>query len=147
MTTEEYKFIVREVIEEVFNKGNLAVADKAYAASYVGYDPSSPEPLRGPEGVKQDISKYRSAFPDLYFTIEDLIGEGDRVVSRFRVTGTHKGELMGIPPTGKRAEVTGISIVRFAGGKIAEEWSNWDALGLMQQLGVVPAPGEAPQAS
>ena len=143
MLTEEYKALVREVIQELFNKGNLAVADQAYAREYVGHDPASPEPLRGPEGVKQDISKYRSAFPDLHFTVEDLIAEGDRVVSRFRITGTHRGELMGIPPTGKRAVVTGISILRFAGGKIAEEWSNWDALGLMQQLGAVPPQEQA----
>jgi len=140
MSTEENKALVREVVEEVFNKKNLAVADRAYARDYVGYDPATPEPIRGPEGVKKDISAYHAAFPDLRFTIEDQIAEGDRVVSRFRCTGTHRGELMGISPTGKRAEVTGISIVRIAGGRIAEEWNAWDALGLMQQLGAVPPP-------
>ncbi len=139
MLTEENKALVREVFEELFSKGNLALADQAYAPDYVGHDPANPEPLRGPEGVKQDISRYRRAFPDLRFTVEDLVAEGDKVVARVTVRGTHQGELMGIAPTGKRAEVTGISIVRFAGGKIAEEWGNWDTLGLLQQIGAVPA--------
>lgn len=141
MNIEEGKAFVREVTMELFDKGNLEVADKAFAQDYIGHDPASPQPIRGPEGVKRDISMYRKAFPDLHCAIEDVIGEGDRIVTRFKMTGTHKGELMGIPPTGRRAEVTGISISRLSGDKIVEDWTNWDAMGLMQQLGVSPEQG------
>ena len=82
---------------------------------------------------------YRSAFPDVHFTIEDLFAAGDKVVSRWTARGTHKGELMGIPATGKQVEVTGMDIDQVSGGKIVGSWNSWDALGLMQQLGVVPS--------
>ena len=85
---------------------------------------------------------YRMAFPDVHFTIDDLIAEGETVVIRWTVTGTHKGELQGIAPTGKHVTVTGMVMSRFAKGKVEEDWINFDALGLMQQLGVVPAPGQ-----
>ncbi len=85
---------------------------------------------------------YRSAFPDLQATVEDQVAEGDKVASRFTFRGTHRGELAGIPPTGNQVEVTGIVISRIEGGKGAEDWSNYDALGMMQQLGVVPPPGQ-----
>ena len=81
---------------------------------------------------------YRGAFPDLHFTLEDVIGEGDRVVVRWTATGTHKAEVMGVPATGKRVAVTGIEVSRFADGKLAETWVNWDALGLLRQLGAIP---------
>lgn len=97
----------------------------------------------GREGFKQFVLMYRSAFPDMHITIEDQIAEGDKVVSRWTARGTHQGELMGIPPTGKQATVTGINIERFANGKFVEEWSNFDALGLLQQLGVVTTLGQA----
>ena len=85
---------------------------------------------------------YRIAFPDVHFTIDDLIAEGERVVIRWTVTGTHKGELQGIAPTGKHVTVTGMVMSRFVKGKVEEDWINFDALGLLQQLGVVPAPGQ-----
>jgi steroid delta-isomerase-like uncharacterized protein len=87
------------------------------------------------------VTMYRSAFPDMRVTIEDLVAEGDKVAARWSVTGTHRGELMGIPATGKRVTVTGIEINRFAGGKLVEHWESFDQLSMMQQLGVVPAPG------
>ena len=86
---------------------------------------------------------YRSAFPDAHFTIEDQIVEGDKVVTRYTATGTQKGELMGIPPTERRVTVTGINITRLDGGKIVEGWTNFDALGMLQQLDVIRAPGQA----
>jgi steroid delta-isomerase-like uncharacterized protein len=84
---------------------------------------------------------YRAAFPDLQFTVEDIIDQDDRVVIRWSSRGTHQGELMGLAPTGKIVTVTGISIDRFADGKVAESWTNWDVLGLMRQLGAAPPPG------
>jgi len=85
---------------------------------------------------------YLTAFPDLHFTVEDFIAEGDKVVARLTVRGTQQGIFMGIPPTGKHATVTAIDINRMAGGKSVEHWLNMDTLGLLQQLGVIPAPGQ-----
>jgi steroid delta-isomerase-like uncharacterized protein len=97
---------------------------------------------QGLEAYRQFISMYVTAFPDLHFMVEDLIAEGDRVVARYTGQGTHQGDLMGIPPTGKQITVTNILITRIANGKIVEQWLNFDALGMLQQLGVVPAPEE-----
>ena len=138
MSTEENKAIDRRFTEEVWNQGNLAVVDELMSADYDGHDPAMPA---GSEGLKQFVLMYRSAFPDVHLTIEDQIAEGDTVVSRWTARGTHKGELMGIPPTGKQVTVTGMNIERIANGKFVEGWSNYDTLGMLQQLGVVPAPG------
>ncbi|MBI2304513.1 MAG: ester cyclase [Chloroflexi bacterium] len=142
MTREEIKVLVGRFYEDVINKRELAVADEIFALNWVGYDPTSPNPLSGPEGVKREMTMYLSAFPDLRFTVEDLIAAGDKAVVRVTVRGTHKGELMGILPTFKECVVTGIDIHRLYGDRIVETWSNWDALGLLQQLGVVSLPGE-----
>jgi steroid delta-isomerase-like uncharacterized protein len=138
MSAEANKTIARRLIEETFNKGNLAVVDEFCAMNYVGYDPALPNPSRGPVELKQNINMYRTAFPDAHLTVEEQVAEGDTVVSRWTARGTHKGPLMGIPPTGKQATATGITISHFAGGKVVEERVNWDALGLLRQLGVVP---------
>ncbi len=140
MSTEENKALSRRLIEEVWNQGNLAVIDELTAPNYVDHDPT--RPIHGPEGMKQFVSMYLTAYPDTHFTIEDQIAEGDRVVTRWTARGTHKGPLMGIPPTGKQVTVAGISIDRVVNGKLVEDWSSYDALGMMQQLGVVPAPGQ-----
>lgn len=116
------------------------MADEIFAPNHVNHDPNIPMEASGPEGMKQLFGMYKSAFPDGRQTIEDQIAEGDKVVSRWSATGTHQGELMGIPPSGNRAEITGITIDRFAEGKIVESWSNYDLLGLMQQIGAVPSP-------
>jgi steroid delta-isomerase-like uncharacterized protein len=121
----------------------LDLAGEIYDAAYV-YHPD-PHRVKGPEGVKQIVGVYRAAFPDLHLTIEDLIAEGDKVVVRFTARGTHQGDLMGVAPTGKEVTVTGISIVRIAEGKIVEEWENFDALGMMQQIGAVPPPAQPGQ--
>ena len=134
MSTEENKAKVRRIIEEVWNGGNLAVLDELVAPNCVFHDPSTT--LSGPEGIKRYVM-YRMAFPDVHFTIDDLIAEGERVVIRWTVTGTHKGELQGMAPTGRYVRVMGMVISRFAKGKVEEDWINFDALGLMQQLGVV----------
>jgi len=139
--SEENKTLVRRITDEIWNQGTLDVADEIIDASYVGHGFGVELPP-GPEGYKQFVSIYRTAFPDLQFTTEDQVAEGDKVVTRWTARGTHKGELMGIPATGKQIVVTGIDIFRISSGKVVEEWVNWDALGVMQQLGVVPLMGE-----
>jgi predicted ester cyclase len=94
------------------------------------------------EGFKQFISAFRSAIPDLRITQDDVIAEGDKVVTRYTAHGTHQGELQGIPPTGKPVTVTGIETMQVSGGKIVEGWVEFDQLGMLQQLGVIPAPGQ-----
>ena len=145
--SEENKAIVRRQEEELFTQGNLDAADEIYAPNYVGHDPSNPEDIRGLEAAKQAAADYREAFPDLQVIIEDLIAEGDKVAARVRFSGTHQGELDGIAPTGRRVDCTGIVISRIEGGKIAEDWANFDDLGMMQQLGVIPKPGQQPPSS
>jgi steroid delta-isomerase-like uncharacterized protein len=136
--SEQNKAVSRRLVEEVFAAGKLGVADELLDAGFVGHDAAMPDPIRGPNGLKQQASGYREAFPDLELTIEDQIAESEEVATRWTARGTHKGELFGISPTGKQATVDGVTIDRFSGGKIVESWVNWDALGLMQQLGAVP---------
>ena len=138
MSSEQNKTIVRRALEEPWT-GNLDVVDELIASDYIGHDPATPEPLRGPEGVKQFIATYLAAFPDARITVEEQLAEGDLVATRWSGRGTHEGELMGIEPTGKQATVSGLTISRLQGGKIVEEFQNWDTFGLMQQLGAVPA--------
>jgi steroid delta-isomerase-like uncharacterized protein len=140
MSTEENKVNERRLVEEGWNQGNTAVFDELFAADYLGHDTSGP--IHGPEGFKQFYATYRTAFPDTHLTIEDQIAEGDTVASRWTATGTHQGPLTGIPPSGKRVRVTGITISRYASGKIAEEWFSYDTLGMLQQIGAVPEPGQ-----
>jgi steroid delta-isomerase-like uncharacterized protein len=142
--SEENKALVRRQEEELFGSGNLDAADEIYAPDYVGHDPSNPEDVRGLQAAKRAASDYRQAFPDLRVTVEDLIAEGDRVAARLRFRGTHLGELDGIAPTGRRVDCTGIVVSRIEEGKIAEDWANFDDLGMMQQLGLIPEPGQRP---
>ena len=141
MSIEENKALVRREYEEGVNKGNLAVLDEIFAPDYAGHLGGLPEPIRGREAFKRFITTWRTAFPDLYTTIEDMIAEGDRVVVRHTWRGTQKGEFSGISPTGRQVIFTGIDIYRIAGGKIVEEWDNNDDLGMLQQLGAVPPIG------
>ncbi|MGA9348792.1 MAG: DUF429 domain-containing protein [Anaerolineae bacterium] len=134
------KAIIRRWIEECYNKGNLAVADELVATDYVNHSaPLGQAP--GLESEKQYAAMIRSAYPDFYMAIEDQIAEGDKVVTRYTARGTHKGEFLGIPPTGKQITVAGIHIHRIVGGKVVEGWSEFDQLGALQQLGVVPPIG------
>ncbi len=139
MSTEDNKALVRRFYEEVFNKRNLALVDQLCTTNHVFHNP--PTTLHGREEFKQYLSLYITAFPDARFTVEDEIAEGDRVASRYTFRGTHQGELMGIPPTGKQVTVTGIIINRIVNGKSEEGWLNFDALGLLQQIGAIPAMG------
>jgi steroid delta-isomerase-like uncharacterized protein len=124
------KKIVRLLFEEPW-KGNMDVVDEYIA------------PIRGPQGFKAQIEKYLAAFPDARFTIDDQFAEGDRVATRWTARGTHQGELAGISATGKEVTVTGLTFSRFEGGKIVEDWLIWDTLGMLVQLGAVPAPARA----
>ncbi len=136
--SEQNKAIIRRFWDEVGNKGNLAVVDELLATDCVLHGFLGGE-IRGPEGLKQYTSMTLAAFADLHVTVEDEITEGDKVVTRYSARGTHKGEIMGIPPTGKQVAWTGIVITRIAGGKVIEAWANIDRLGLMQQLGAIPS--------
>jgi len=120
MGVEENKAMVRRSIEEVWNKGNLAVVDETMASSYVLHFPG--QDYKGPESFKQMVTMTRTAFPDLHMTIEDMVAEEDKVAYHLTMRGTHRGDFMGIAPTGKQVTITGISIHRFAGGKEAEVW-------------------------
>jgi steroid delta-isomerase-like uncharacterized protein len=142
--SEENKAIVRREIEELFNHtGNLDVAQEVYAPDFVGHDPTMPEDLHGIEAARQFAEGMRSAFPDLTCTIEEQIAEGDKVVTRWSTSGTHEGETEELgPPTGNRMEITGISIERISEGKVVESWDNYDAMGMMQQIGHIPSPEE-----
>ena len=137
MSAEVNKALARRVLEEMFNKGNLDVADELLAPDYVDHDPAMPEDIHGPEGFKQYVSGYRSAFSDLHLEIEDQIAEGDKVVTRWTGTGTHDGELSGIVPTGKQLTLPGMEIVRISGGKLVEGWEGYDTMNMLRQLGVM----------
>lgn len=134
--SEHNKRLVRRLYEETRNKGNFAVADELAAGDLLIHLPT--KEIRGAEGAKQEIVALREAFPDIHFTIDDQIAEGDRVVTRWSAHGTHTGTFLGLPATGKHVRVMGIDIDRFADDKVVECWVNQDDLGLLQKLGVVP---------
>ena len=120
------------------NRRNIDAVDEIYAADFVGHDPTMPEEVRGVEGAREFYGMYQSAFPDVKITIEAQVAEGDTVATRWTGRGTQNGELMGVPPSGNRVEVAGVTISRIEGGKIVEEWDNYDALGMMQGIGAIP---------
>jgi len=137
---EANKAIVVRYIDEVWSQGNLDTLDEISSADAVGHSPVEPNnPVVGIEAGKQTTTVYRAAFPDLHLTIDDMIAEGDKVVVRWSSTGTHQGEFVGIPPTGKQITSTGVVICRIADSVIVETWWAWDALGQLQQLGAIPS--------
>jgi steroid delta-isomerase-like uncharacterized protein len=146
--SEENKMIARRFREEIWNPGNLAIADEICAGDFVwrNLDPLTPDFGPGPAALKQVVTMYRTAFPDVRCTIEDLVAEGDQVVIRWTGRGTNDGNLGNIAPTGKAVTVTGIDILRITGGEIQECWTNWDTLGMLQQLGVSPELAKAKSA-
>jgi len=144
--SDHNKAVVRSLFEELWNKGNLSLADQLFAPAYTHHDSSTPDFGKGPEGERKRVTLYRNALHDLRFVIEDSIVERDTVVTRWSCHGTHKGELNGIAPTGKQVHITGVTISRFSHDKMVEGYVNWDALGLMRQLGVVPELAAKPQA-
>ena len=138
MSAESNMALSRRVLDEAFNAGNIDVIDELVTTDFVNHDAALPEAMIGPDAAKATISGYRSAFPDLRITIEQQIADDQGVATRWSAKGTQEGELMGMPATGKQATVTGITIDRIVEGRIAESWTNWDTLGMLQQLGVVP---------
>ena len=140
MSTEESKEIVRRVNDEVWSKGQLDVIDELIADEFVATVIGAPEQIRGPQGFREFVVMYRTAFPDLRITVDEQVAEGETVVTRWTATGTNEGELMGIPATGKQATTAGININRISGGKLVEGWGLFDQLGLLQQIGAVPTP-------
>jgi steroid delta-isomerase-like uncharacterized protein len=142
MSAEENKAVVRHFWQDHLNTGNATLCEKDFAPDAVNHDPSSPPVLPGPEGMAQLITLYRTAFPDLTATVEDMVAEGDEVAYRLTFHGTNQGELMGMPATGRHVTYTGIGIDKVVNGTITEMWLNFDALGMLQQVGAVPSPGE-----
>ena len=139
MSAEENKAIARRGYEAI-NQNNLDALDEVVASDITDHDPA-PGQAPGLEGVKQWFSSMHSAFSDFRMNVEDMIAEGDKVVARVSLSGTHQGEFMGIDPTGNRVTITGIDILRInAEGKIVEHWGNFDDLSMMQQLGVMEPP-------
>lgn len=146
MSAEENKALVRRYVEEVVNQGNLDLLDEIFAPGFVEYGADTDQ-VSGVEDSKQFFDMLRSGFPDFQGTIEDLFAEGDKVVLRFTFRGTHQGEFMGIAPTAKQVTMSGIDIFRIADGKVVELWGQEDMLGIMQQLGAIPEPGQSEEAS
>lgn len=140
MSAERNKALMRRYYDDVWGRGDLAAGDELIAEAIVDHMPF-PGQAPGRAGHDETVEAITSAFPDRRFTIHDLIAERDRVVGRWTMTATHGGELMGIPATGRPVTMGGIDIARFEGGKIAEIWHIEDVMGMMQQIGVIPAPG------
>ena len=140
-TMTEREALARRFFEDGFTQGRLDAMDEVMSDDFVSHDPQVPTEARGPAAAREVISTYRGAFPDVRMVIEDVVEQRDRVAIRWTATGTHEGELNGLHPTGRHVEVTGMTIQRIAGGRVVEAWSNWDTLGLMQQIGAAPSPG------
>jgi steroid delta-isomerase-like uncharacterized protein len=134
---EENKAIARRFLDELWNRSNFGLVDQLLASDYDGH---SSTVIRGPEGAMEFVPRLRNAFPDFQFSILDQIAEGDKVATRWTIRGTHEGEFQGMPPSGKQIEMTGITVFRIANDKLIEGWTNEDVLGMLQQLGAVPAP-------
>ena len=138
MSPEENKAIVRRYLEAAWNKKNLAVIDEFIAPDLIQHVRNV---LPGREGIIKFFKLIYSSFPDAHLTIEDILAEDDKVMWRFTVRATHTGPFRGIPPTGKPFTLTGMAVTRMRDGQMAENWNETDDLGMLQQLGVIPAPG------
>jgi len=128
--------ILERHTEEVWNEGNLEAVDTYIAQEYVEHDPSVEDQFGGPEGYRRNVERFRAAFPDLEVVIEDAVVEGDTIAMRQRFRGTHRGEFMGIEPTGREVESTSFVFCRVDGEQIVETWVETDVVGLLNQLGV-----------
>ena len=142
MPNEQNEAIARRGFD-MFNSGDTSAAGEIVAEGAVNHDPALPEEASGPDGFAQAVAGYRTAFPDLTLDVQLMVSDGDYVCTRWTSTGTHDGDLMGIPPTGKHVSVTGLSIDKIQDGKIVESWNEWDNAGMMQQLGLVGEPAGA----
>ena len=142
MSTEENKALVRRFFDQMLNQADADAGDELFAVDAVDHA-AFPGQVPGREGFKQAVRMVHGAFADIHYTADDMVAEGDRVTTRWTLRGTQTGEFLGIPPTGNQVTVTGINILRFAGGQIVECWEVWDRLGMLQQLGAVREPGQA----
>jgi predicted SnoaL-like aldol condensation-catalyzing enzyme len=142
VSVEDNKALVRRFVDEVQSGGNIDLIDEICSSEFVNHSipPGIPPDC---EGIKILTAMFRGAFPDSYFTVEDMVAEGDKVVTRKTFHGTHEGEFMGIPPSGRSVSMGLIDIVRISEGRVVEHWSEGDSLGMMQQLGVIPQPGQS----
>jgi len=122
LASEKNKILVRRWLDEVLTRGDLDAADELFTVNYALHDPSFPNDVHGPEGIKRYVTAYRAAFPDLQVAVEDQLAEGDKVVTRWMVRGTHSGEFLGLAPTGDEVTVSGIEFDRMGGGRIDEAW-------------------------
>ena len=140
MSAEENKEKARRLMEEAFGQGKAEVIDEVLDANFVCYDPNSEAgEVRGADTFKQEIEYFRQGVPDLTCIVEDQVADGDKVVTRWKASGTHQGEFFGVPGSGNRIEMTGIQIDRFdESGKMVEEWAQYDLLGAMRQMGAMP---------
>jgi steroid delta-isomerase-like uncharacterized protein len=143
MSTEQNKAAVRRMYEGVHNRGDWAVCDELLAPEFVDHAAPPGNTSRGPESLKQTIGILRGAFPDLHNSVEDMVAEDDKVAFRVTSTGTHRGDFFGLPPTGRSFVQEQVHIVRLADGKFVEHWAARDDLGMMQQLGALPMPGQS----
>ncbi len=135
--SDQNKAVARRLFEEILTEGNLDAIEEVFAADYHDHDPANEEDTRGHDGVRREISGYRAAFPDLQVTVEDQLADGDLTATRWTTRGTHRAALGDLAATGKSFSMTGITIHRFRSGAICEGWWNWDAMGMMQQLGAL----------
>jgi steroid delta-isomerase-like uncharacterized protein len=142
----ENKTIARRFNEDVWGRGDQAALEELLDPDFVDHDALPGQPP-GREGHQQILAAFRSAFPDLNVTTEDIVAEGEKVVSRWTARGTHQGELLGIAPTGNGVTIKGIDVLRVAEGRIVERWAQFNDLEMMQQLGVVPPPEQSEEAS
>jgi len=134
------KQLIRRIVEQVYNGGNLDLVDEVVAGDFVIH--AGANDIRGADAARQYVTALRAGFPDIHFTIDDQFTDGDRVATRWTARGTHTGMFQGMPATGRQVQMTAIDIDRIADGKVVECWTSVDELGLLQQLGVLPAPGE-----
>jgi steroid delta-isomerase-like uncharacterized protein len=137
----ENKAIVRRFYEEVWNKRRVELVDELMSPSHAMHDNQLPDSGVGPEAYKRNVARYVAGFPDVRFTVEDMVAENDKVAVSWTISGTHRGEFRGVSPTGKKVSIEGITINHIGNGKIMDSYVSWDTLGLMQQLGVAPAFG------
>lgn len=136
------KAIVRRLYEEVWNKRRLELVDEIISPSHALHDPNLSGSAVGPEAYKRQVTRFITAFPDLRFTVEDIVDEKEKLAVAWTISGTHKSEFMGIPATNKKVSVDGITISHIVDATIMDSYVSWDAWGMMQQLGIVPALGE-----
>jgi steroid delta-isomerase-like uncharacterized protein len=139
MSAESNLANARRIVDEAWNQRRLDVLDEVLSPDFVNHDPADPEDVRGIDAIKERVRGYHTAMPDLVVTIEEAFASGDLVATRWNARGTNEGELAGMPATHKQMNITGMSIDRFdADGKLRETWDQWDNLGFMTQLGLIP---------